>query len=80
MVEEEFVDIGVYWLFCTGILAVGCAMHLLLPSSRAILLLIPSFSLSAAFLHITVVFFFKKFGNYFEMEAWLTASLTDIGF
>lgn len=45
MVEEEFVDIGAYWLFCTGILAVGCAMHLLLPSSRAILLLIPSFSL-----------------------------------
>lgn len=38
------------------------------------------FSVSAAFLHRTVVLFFKKFGDYFEMEAWLTASLTDIGF
>lgn len=45
MVEEEFIDIGAYWLFCTGILAVGCAMDLLLPSSRTILLLIPSFFL-----------------------------------
>lgn len=45
MVEEEFIDIRAYWLFCTGILAVGCAMDPLLPSSTTILLLIPSFFL-----------------------------------
>lgn len=55
--EEEFVDIRAYWLFCTGILAVGCAMDLLLPSSKTILLLIPSFFLFQQLFYIELLFF-----------------------